>query len=65
LTPLFGAGWMRGMEEKPEKPALTPKALAAKQEREARAAAALRENLRKRKQQSRERKDESPTPGKS
>jgi hypothetical protein len=37
------------------KPALTPKAEAAKRERESRLAAALRENLRKRKAQERAR----------
>jgi hypothetical protein len=36
-----------------QRPALTPKAQAAKAEREARLAAALRDNLRKRKQQER------------
>ena len=48
-------------EEKP-RPALTPKAQAAKAAREARLAAALRENLRKRKAQERLRDAEDAKP---
>jgi hypothetical protein len=45
------------MNEEAPQPALTPKAEAAKAERLAREAAALRENLRRRKAQSRARQD--------
>ena len=44
----------------PEKPAATERALAAKREREARAAEELRKNLRKRKEQARARATETP-----
>ncbi len=44
-------------ERSPPKPAQTPRALAAAEERRAREAAALRENLRRRKQQARGRAD--------
>ncbi len=45
------------MDDSIEKPELTPRALAAKREREARAAEALRKNLRKRKEQTRGRNE--------
>jgi hypothetical protein len=51
------------MSGEKKKPALTPKAEAAKQEREARLALALRENLRKRKAQERARPVTGSKPG--
>ena len=45
------------MDKPPRTPALTGRALAEKQAREARAAAALRANLQRRKQQARARAD--------
>ena len=48
------------MMDLPEKPAATERALAAKREREARAAEELRKNLRKRKEQARARATEAP-----
>lgn len=51
------------MTEQKQRPALTPKAQAAKAEREARLAAALRENLRKRKAQARVQEPAKPEKG--
>jgi len=46
------------MKQPPQKPRLSDRAMAAKQEREARAAEELRKNLRKRKEQARARDEE-------
>ena len=49
-------------EAEPPRPHLTARALADKQARDERAAAALRENLRRRKQQARARACDAPKP---
>jgi len=48
------------MKQPPQKPRLSDRALAQKQEREARVAEELRNNLRKRKDQLRAREEDSP-----